>query len=293
MQSFIRLIAVLVGALAVYWVATNDGADTLSEDLYQRFDCGGFQQPCLLSGRQYSVLVPRGDGPFPAVMFFNGSNGSGQKTILDFKLVRPFLERGFAFVAPTALEISYRNGPGSGWVWSPEQYGWNDFEFSSYVIEDALKRFPIDPDRILVAGHSRGGSFAWYLACSEVSPKFHAFAPINGTPVRDRPGSCATSGFAFDMFHTHGFQDRVIPFVGDGPFDEWPGYLGAVEVVDTVAHIAGCADLDITEKTSQVLRRWTGCSTGARVSVLGFEGGHVIPVGWAEMAIEWFENLYQ
>ncbi len=288
-----RVLAITLAAMALIWVleATPDVPSLAS--LYQQTECGAADDPCFVSGRQYNVLLPQGEGPFPAVLFFHGSNGTGAKIISSAHLALPILKRGYALIAPTALEIEYRNGPGTGWVWRAGQSDRDDYAFASAVLDDATSRFPIDINKILTAGSSRGGSFAWYLACANIDEHLRAFAPVMGTPVRGRPGPCATSGFAFDMFHTHGFQDTVIPFAGNGPFDNWPGYLGAVEVVDTMAHLAGCSDLDITEQANQVLRRWSGCLTGARVSVLGFEGGHVIPVGWAEMAIEWFDNLHQ
>ena len=287
----VRVFAIALVCATMVWAFANRPERPAHADLYQPTECGDVGDPCAVGDRSYNILLPHGDGPFPAVLFFHGSRRSGAHTILNAELAKPVLERGYVLIAPTALEINYYNGPGTGWVWRAGQSDRDDYAFASAVVEDAISRFPIDPDKILVAGASRGGSFAWYLACADINEHLRAFAPVMGTPVRGRPGPCETSQFDFDMFHTHGFQDAVIPFAGNGPFENWPGYLGAVEVVDSMAHLAGCDDLDISEQPSQVLRRWTGCSTGARVSVLGFVGGHVIPIGWAEVAIDWFEGL--
>ncbi|WP_155147146.1 hypothetical protein [Roseibium sp. RKSG952] len=259
--------------------------------LYQSYECGGTGAPCKVGERQYSALFPRGEGPFPAVLYFHGSGGTGQGSIQDIDLVQPFLEHGYAFIAPTALEISYYNGPGTGWVWALGPDERDDFGFSSDVITDAVERFPLDPDRIVVAGHSRGGSFAWYLACAERDPRFRAFAPINGTPLRDQLGPCAHSGFDFDMLHTHGYDDSVIPFGGSTPKPGWSGYMGAVEVVDSLAALVGCETADVLRKEDFDQRAWAGCPGDSSISVLGFQGGHRVPKWWPVEVMAWFDSL--
>ena len=273
------------------FLATQDRASTASlAHLHQSHDCGGVGAPCELAGRTYSALIPKGEGPFPAVLFFHGSRGTGQHTIQLPDLVRPFLERGYAVVAPTALDINYVNGPGTGWVWNAARDGRDDFGFARDVVQDATQRFPLDPDRILVAGHSRGGSFAWYLACSEVDPRLTSFAPINGTPVRTRLGPCLTSGLNFDMLYAHGYADTVIPFAGSGQTPGWPGYLGAMEIVEGLALGQKCETSRMTEMEMYDQRNWNGCSNDARVSLIGFRGGHAIPIGWPDLILDWFEN---
>lgn len=290
-MSVLRLATIVIAAMAVVLMARDFCPKLRFWSLYQSFECGGVGRPCEINGRQYSVLAPKGAGPFPAVLFFHGSGGTGDKTIQNIPLVQPFLERGYAFIAPTALEISYRNGPGTGWVWNAAHYEWDDFGFSSDVIEDAVTRFPIDPDRIVVAGHSRGGTFAWYLACSNVDTRFHAFAPVNGTTVRNRPGPCAEASFGFDVLYTHGYVDAVIPFAGSGPEAGWPGYLGAVEIIDSVAYLSGCTSIDVVEHGEVVQRTWSDCSGDASVSLIGFNGGHGVPQGWADLMLDWFGGL--
>ena len=95
------------------------------------------------------------------MIFLNGSRGTGQKAIQNAFPLKSILERGYAIVAPTALEIEYQNGPGTGWVWNDAYYGRHDFEFIAKGLEDVLARSPIDPAQIVTTGHSRGESFAW------------------------------------------------------------------------------------------------------------------------------------
>ncbi len=99
----------------------------------------------MVSGRQNNVLIPWGERPFPAVIFLHGSRGTGQRAIQSAFLVKPILECGYAIVAPTALEIEYQNGPGTGLIWNDAYYGRDNFEFNANVLEDVLARSPIDP----------------------------------------------------------------------------------------------------------------------------------------------------
>ncbi|WP_172677848.1 PHB depolymerase family esterase [Ruegeria sp. 6PALISEP08] len=278
-----------IALAAILLLLPDAGLNSRVRALSQSFECGGIGAECEVLGRKYSALIPKGQGPFPAVLFFHGSSGSGQAVTQSTYLVQPILERGYAIVAPTALEISYRNGPGTGWVWDTSHSEWNDYSFSAKVAEDAVTRFPIDPDRILVAGHSRGGTFAWYLACSNLN--LNAFAPIGGTPVRNQAGPCAETRFDSNVLYTHGYTDTVIPFAGSGPEPGWPGYLGAVEVIDGVAGHSGCISVDFVEHVGFDQRTWSGCDRDVSLSVIGFEGGHGIPQGWVDVVLAWFENL--
>ncbi|MEM9126539.1 MAG: hypothetical protein AAGB28_12200 [Pseudomonadota bacterium] len=198
-------------------------------------------------------------------------------------------------IAPTALEIEYQSGPGTGWVWESSRYSWDDFGYLADVIEDAIQRFSIQPQGILIAGHSRGGSFAWYLACSDVDPRLNAFAPIGGTPLRGRPGSCATARFEFDLLYAHGYADPVIPFSGIRASGPNNNYMGAVEAVDAMAFALGCDAVDVVHGDRFDKRSYIGCRSAENrdrsVSVTGFHGGHGIPSGWADLILNWFETL--
>jgi len=259
--------------------------------LYRAQECGGVGAPCMVSGRQYSVLIPKGKGPFPAVIFLHGPRGTGQRVIQSAFLVKPILERGYAIVAPTALEIEYRNGPGTGWVWHDANYGRDDFEFIANMLEDVLARFPVDPAQIVTTGHSRGGSFAWYLAFADIDPRLKAFAPIAGTPVRGQPGDCASADFDFDMFYSHGHDDTVIPFAGSGSSRSDPGYMGAVEATLTLASSAGCQKDEVVETDSHDQRVLSDCDSGSTISVIGYEAGHGVPSGWSDLMLDWFETV--
>ncbi|WP_420586978.1 alpha/beta hydrolase family esterase [Ruegeria sp.] len=287
----IRILSISVAALALVLAFKPERETDPLAHLKQDTECGGVGLPCKIADREYNVLIPKGTGPFPAVVFFHGSGGSGSQVIQNLNLVRPMLERGYAVIAPTALEIQYRNGPGTGWVWDTQRNERDDFGFVADMLGDALNRFSIEPTRIVTAGHSRGGSFSWYLACADVDDRLQAFAPIGGTLLREQPGACGSSPLDFDMFYSHGYSDTVIPFQGIGSWLGGSGYMGAIEIAIRFAHEAGCQADELIAAEGYDKRIMSDCPSGLSLSVIGYQGGHGIPVGWSNLMLDWFEEV--
>ena len=46
-------------------------------------------------------------------------------------------------------------------------------------------------------------------------------------------------------------------------------------------------------RTEFRIRSWTGCQPGARIDFALHPGGHMVPPGWADMLLDWFEKLEQ
>ena len=40
-----------------------------------------------------------------------------------------------------------------------------------------------------------------------------------------------------------------------------------------------------------MLRKWNGCADGAALEFALFPGGHNVPQGWADMVLDWYEDL--
>lgn len=136
-------------------------------------ECGYVDDPCVIGDRTYNVLVPNGDGPFPTLVFFHGSRSSGNHIASLRNLMDPFLARGYAVIAPTALDVDYANGiDGSGWIWEGERNGRDDCKYVRDVVDDAQQRFPLDAERLVLSGHSNGAFFVWYMACADIDPRF-------------------------------------------------------------------------------------------------------------------------
>lgn len=277
-------------ALSVY--AARPQAPTPLADLAQPYACGAPGEACAVNGRHYNALIPKGDGPFPVVLFFHGSKQSGDKTVRRQALMRPMLERGFAVIAPTALDVKYVSGPGTGWIRNGQRGDRDDHRFVREVLDDIETRFPVDTSRIVTTGFSNGGIFIWYLACAQIDPRLTAFAPAAGTPVRNRPGPCKDTYQQVDLLHTHGTQDARVPYYGSGPRPGWPGYWGASEAIVHAAATAGCRDLSMQTQERFTVQTWHGCGIPHSYSLATHQGGHATPAAaWAPMMLDWYEAL--
>jgi len=250
--------------------------------------CGDTENACETESGEYHIELPEVDNP-PLVVFLHGYGGSGAGTMRNRGMVDPLLERGYAVMAPEALERPDRGGTKS-WNFYPGFGDRDETTFLSDVVADAAARFGIDSDRVVLGGFSAGGFMVNYLAC-EAPETFSAYVPVSGGFWRPHPEACAGP---VRMFHTHGWTDNVVPLegrlLGGGRYHQGDIFAGleiwriANECVDTKP--SGFST------TGQFMRRnWMGCAEGSALEFALFPGGHTVPAGWADMMVDWYEGL--
>lgn len=251
---------------------------------------------CAVADGTYVIaLPPDATGPMPAVLFIHGYGGSGAGALRNRGMVDAILARGYAVIAPSGLPMPGRAG--GTWSFHPDRPGPRDeIAFITAVRDDAAARHAIDPERILMAGFSIGGSMTAYLACA-APESFAAYAPVGGNFWRPHPERCSAP---VRMLHTHGWSDGTVPLEGRvlrGADSRDPEALVQGDVFAALAiwrETNGCyqlrADSFVTEGPF-LRRRWDRCTPGSALELALFPGGHVIPDGWADMAIDWFEGL--
>jgi phospholipase/carboxylesterase len=117
----------------------------------------------------HTVHVPAGRGPFPTILALHGWGASAH----DLIGIAPHVQGGEVLFlcpqGPLALEV----GPGQrGYGWFPLSGG-GEVDPAAIVgargllegfVEDALARYPIDPDCLVILGFSQGGVMAYDLA---------------------------------------------------------------------------------------------------------------------------------
>lgn len=250
--------------------------------------CNGAPGACTIEGGSYHLLLPEGakDG-IPAVMFLHGYGGEGASTLRNRPMVELILQRGYAVIAPDGQPRD--RGTGRSWDFHPDRPARRDeTAFLIAVGDDAAARYGLDRDRMLLAGFSIGGSMTSYLACAAPGA-FAAYAPVAGSFWRPHPETCAGP---VRLLHTHGTADRTVPMTGR---EIRPGLVqgNVVEAMEIWRATDRCRsagpDVD-TVLGIYAVRRWTTCAPGARLDVALHEGGHLIPEGWAQMALDWFEQ---
>lgn len=106
------------------------------------------------------LTVPKGEGPFPAVVLIHGSGSSDKdETVGDLKPFRD-LSKGLTAQGVAVYRFDKRTG-----VFAAELASDKSFTLEDESVEDAVNAVQllaaqekIDPDRILVLGHSLGGN---------------------------------------------------------------------------------------------------------------------------------------
>ncbi|MEX0306612.1 MAG: PHB depolymerase family esterase [Ruegeria sp.] len=247
--------------------------------------CGDEEGMCETEAGFYQIELPDAENP-PLVVFLHGYGGTGTGTLKNRSMVEPLLDRGYAVMAP---EGSERNGRQS-WNFFPGWEGRDEPAFLTEVVRDAANRFGVDPDRVVLSGFSAGAFMVYYLACA-APDTFSAYAPVSGGFWRPHPVACEGP---VRLFHTHGWTDNVVPLegriLGGGRFHQGDIFAGleiwrvANECADTKPGGFGT--------TGQFMRRyWSRCAESSALEFALFPGGHSVPVGWADMMVDWYEGL--
>ncbi|MEM8870234.1 MAG: alpha/beta fold hydrolase [Pseudomonadota bacterium] len=257
--------------------------------------CGRDGAACEIPEGTYRIITPQGEAPdagWPAMMFFHGAGGSGARTLDNTGMVTAFVERGYAVIAPDGLpRPNSRFGP--GWSFHPDFPSRRDeVAFTRAVTVDAAARHSIDPAQLILSGFSIGGSLVWYMAC-EAPDLARAYAPVGGAFWRPHPEAADCAG-PVRMLHTHGWRDRVVPLEGR-PLRSGAVYQGDVfHGLDILRQVNGCSGMRADEFLTDAdtwRRAWTTCSPGTALELILHPGGHAVPRGWADQAIDWFEAL--
>lgn len=259
--------------------------------------CGRDGPSCETATGTYRIAIPEGTAPeggWPAVAFFHGAGGSGARTLGSNGMVGAALARGYAVIAPDGLQRpASRFGP--GWSFHPDRPKQRDeVAFTREFLADAAERFSLNEGQMMLSGFSIGGSLVWYLAC-QAPDLAVAYAPVGGAFWRPHPAMDACVA-PVRMLHTHGWRDRVVPLEGR-PLGGGRIYQGDVFYsLQILRAVNGCegmrADAFDTDGTTW-RRTWEACTPGSALTFDLHSGGHAVPDGWADRALDWLEALPQ
>lgn len=249
--------------------------------------CGGDTESCAVPMGTYEVLLPEVAKDAPIVVHLHGYGGNGKGALKQTHVALVFRDRGYAVIAPNGLR---RGGDGpTSWNFLQRDAVRDEPAFYRQVVEDAVKRFDLDRDRVLLSGFSIGASMVHYTACADAN-LFAAYAPVAGSFWQPHPESCAGP---IKLLHTHGWTDGTFPLegrrVGSG-FTQGDAF----QSVHIWREANECTQPRARkfQKTGKFMRRaWTECTEGTALEFALFDGGHVVPNGWADMAADWFEDV--
>lgn len=249
--------------------------------------CGQNPQPCNMPDGSYHVLSP--DTPTgQAVVFLHGHGGSGAGSLGNAGMVNVLLARGYTVIAPDGQALPA--GKGRSWAFRvTDAIARNDALFIQAVADDAAQRFALNRNAMLLAGFSVGGSMVSYLAC-DYPTAFAAFAPVAGSFWQPEPKACAGT---VSLLHSHGWADLTVPLEGR-TLRKGLAQGDVFQALQTWRLTNDCTQSrpnDFSTKGDFRIRSWTDCAPGTRLDFALHFGGHIIPKGWAKLALDWFEAL--
>lgn len=226
--------------------------------------------PCVVGDRSYHVKEPDGwdgESPLPVMIHFHGWQRTGALPVQHQRISGATRRRGVLLIAP--------NGNNKTWnFWSHET---EDVAFAQDVLEDVVKRYPIDSENIFVSGYSYGSIMAWRVACDRgTQMEIRALLGIGGT--LDQQEDCPQA--PQEVRHVHGLKDTVLdfPFGPDGdttyPVMLWRQRLGCSGPGESQG------DWSVVNFLTLSRMEWVDCVGGSKVALDTHPGGHFIPHGW-------------
>lgn len=247
--------------------------------------CGGPDTPCTIDGGAYHIATPdMPDGKAAGIfVFLHGSGGTGASGVKNTGFVERVTSRGYALLTPTGLNRDWSVFDGL-----PDQR--DDVAFLRDVIADAVDRFDLDRDAVVMTGFSRGGSMVWDVACAAADTATAYAASAGGFWEPMKP----TCEGPVHLRHSHGFGDRMVPL--EGRQGVWRGQAfhqgNILKGFDLWREANGC--MGRADRSDPDSDRWTkvwdSCDAGSLILQI-WDGGHGLPNGWSTDVIDWFETL--
>jgi len=163
-----------------------------------------------------------------------------------------------------------------------KQPGVDDVAFIAALIDELRRSEGIDPERVCIAGFSRGGMMAYRLGC-ELADRLVAIAPVAGN-MADEYGSVEVGrrpARPVALLVIHGLADRNVPIEGglSPDYPEQVAYAPLSDVLRRWREWNGCGRTreQVSLEGAVTVRRWA-CETGAPIELRLVNGcGHAWP----------------
>ena len=173
--------------------------------------------------RSYTIVLPSNYNQlqkYPAIIALHGGGGSGQQCEKSYALTNWANKNGYIMVYPDGVKkkglIKLRTWNAGTCCGNASENNVNDVEFISLIIDDLVKNYFSDSEKIFVVGMSNGGMMAYKLAC-EIPNKIRGIAVVSGTMVTNK---VYNNLIPVPILHIHSINDKRVPVKGGkGVFD--------------------------------------------------------------------------
>lgn len=155
---------------------------------------------------QYMLILPaeysKTPYQWPMILFLHGASGRGQNLDLVKSYGPPLIAEEqpnfpFVVIAPQCPEGEY---------WTTKA------DILAALLDDILKRYLIDQDRVYLTGTSMGGNGTWNLACQHPG-YFAAISPLAASPTI--PNVWDKWLVSMPIWAFHGAKDPICPLQDD------------------------------------------------------------------------------
>lgn len=240
-------------------------------------------------GWYYQAQVPEGRGPWPLVVVLHGAGQIADHYLDEAGWGDLATREGFLVAAPNAQTARPGFKPNqftNPRLWNSGQHAPNhprrsvdDVRFFRALLEDVADRWPVDPDRVYVVGHSNGGAMAMRLGV-ELADRVAAVASVSGLhylvePIAPHPPRPA--------LFIGGTSDPILPLEGGRSVLPWevritPPVRDNLAAYSRTALGAPADPPRVTLADGLVEMRWRAGPSGADLTAIFVEGhGHAWP----------------
>lgn len=267
----------------ILWIAACGGPtdDETAATPDPRKDSSSWPDTLGTEERPAMVFAPAaydGESDLPLIMLLHGYGANGPAQDLVFQLAPRVDEFGFVLILPDGTEDS---GGALHWNATDEccDFDGTNTDDSGYLaglLDQAETAFPIDPDRVVITGHSNGGYMSYRMACDH-SERLAGIASLAGTTFRDEADCKAKNPVS--VLQIHGTADDTVLYEPDS-FS-----VGAVESIERWADRGQCGgttdggtwDYEVlVDGKETVIQPYQGCDAGLSVELWTMNGvGHL------------------
>lgn len=235
--------------------------------------------------RSYHLYVPSSlpEGDVPLLVGLHGGLGNGVQFATSSELTGLAEANGFLAVFPDGIPIRNEpdravwNGGGCCATAAEDREDVDDVAFIGELIDTVAGSYPVDPERVVVTGHSNGGILSMRLAC-ELAPKVAAVAFQAGTLfVSGCDNDAPVSALAI-----HGADDQNVLLeggAGDASLDgsDYPPVRDGLAALAAANGCTGGPEPEVAPADGQpdvTVETWTGCPDGVDVQLLVVAGAN-------------------
>ena len=231
--------------------------------------------------RTFILHVPPSDGPrqpAPLIIVYHGFTMSG--------ITMQQLTRFSRYTEDDGFLVIYLDGLDGGWsvgcdCTTADALGIDDAALIDTLVINISPSFPIDSDRVYVAGFSQGGQMTQISGC-RLATRVAAIASVSAVTTIALGNACQLAR-PLPILFIHGTDDDLVPFDGNTTF------LSAAESTAKWVELNGCVgdpevvlepDLEPGDLTTVTRTTYSDCDGEAEVRFYTVEGGgHTWPQG--------------